>query len=175
MKAEKKIVIVPANQCPEELVASYWQALVDADTFKYRFAANIDVTVADAIEMRFDPKYLMFCVLEADKVVAEFALENFTGKAAQIHFSMHPDNPSLMNFRLAKSVTGDILNTWLRQDGEPYLHTLYGLTPVDNTVACRFIQKVGFEKLAILPSGISYLGETTDALLTFKEGNIDGR
>lgn len=167
MLAERvKPIIVSSKDLKGEFVEDYWKALFEAGTLQHRFGHIESPSWADAVFMMTDPRYLMFSVLDGGKIVAEFALENFTGKAAQIHFSMHPDNHSLYSFNLCVDVIQELLNTWEDSDGQPYLHSLFGITPIPNKVACRFIQKCGFERLGILPSGTKHLGEVCDALLT---------
>ena len=161
-------IVVASKDLRGEFVEDYWKALWAADTLKYRFGQLESPSWADPVFMMNDPRYLMYSVLEGGKITGEFALENHSGKAAQIHFSMHPENTARYNFWLAETVALDILNKWKDEKGEPYLETLYGVTPVPNKVACRFIQKCGFEKIGILPNGTKHLGEVCDALLTIK-------
>lgn len=113
---------------------------------------------------------------ERAEVIAEFTLEGFVGKAAMVHFSMHPGNTPQYSLKLAREVTDSILTTWSEPiNGSPFLYTLYGLTPVTNRAACAFVQRVGFKKLGILPKGQMEDGEHyVDALITIKERKDGG-
>ena len=96
----------------------------------------------------------MFNVVDLDshEVRADFSLEGFVGKAAMVHFSMHPDNPPQYSMKLAREVTDSVLQEWSEpESGSPFLYTLYGLTPVTNRAACVFVQRCGFKKIGILP------------------------
>ena len=97
------------------------------------------------------------------QVIAEFALENPTGKAWQIHFSLAPKLKLKEKITIAKQTVKCILS-W------PEVSALYGITPCENKQACWFVLKVGFKKLAILPEGIIYKGYPQDAMLTLYGG-----
>ena len=129
--------------------------------------------------MLADPTVLTFNVFDSTRgeLTAEFALCNFTGKAAQVHFSMHPDNKPHYCLHLARVITDQILNEWSEQGNPdaPFLYSLYGLTPVTNRPACAFVRRVGFKKVGTLPMGQRINGnEFVDAMITIK-GRANGR
>ena len=163
--------IIPQLHTDIETLCEYWQAMEAADTLKYRWAAMEEPTWRKAIGALNEKVSLMFSILDwQDEMVAEFALENFTGKAAQIHFSMRPSNDTKTNLLLANTVIGLILERWKSavDPSKPYLETIYGLTPVLNRVACLFVLRSGMKKVGILPNGVDYLGEVCDALVTIR-------
>lgn len=169
MVADKLYEVYPHRHLPPDVVEAYWGALEEAGTLALRFCNMDNPTVKDAMAVtaRFPQQF--YYVHEDDKVVAEFMLENFTGKAAQIHFSMHPNNPLSKSLTLASEVSSAILDVWKNTIGEPYLDTLYGLTPTTNRPACVFVLRTGFKKMGILPSGIIDRGVVTDAMMTIKQ------
>lgn len=129
--------------------------------------------------MLADPTVLTFNVYDPERqaLTAEFALCNFTGKAAQVHFSMHPDNKPQYSLHLARVVTDKILNEWSEQGDPdaPFLYSIFGLTPVTNRPACAFVRRVGFKKVGTLPMGQRINGnEFVDAMITIK-GRSNGR
>lgn len=168
----KTYVVTLSRHVPYQTLMDYWSDMAAADTLKYRFSDIKNVTPHKVMDFVHDDSYMMFSVVDVNtqKIISEFAFENFTGKAAQVHFSMHPENDSRFSVQLATEVTDDVLNVWKTKENpdEPFLDTIYGLTPVDNRAASIFIRKAGFEKIGILPRGIKYMGEVTDALLTVK-------
>lgn len=163
-------MVVPAKSIPPQKLFDYWNALYKKGTLKYRFSNITKPTPIKALNMMQDEMYQVYHVMDTNTglLIGEFALENFTGKAAQIHFSMHPNNETKVNLDMARTVADMILNEWkdLNDTSKPFLETLYGMTPVDNRVACLFVLRVGLKKVGILPNGITYLGQVTDAMLT---------
>lgn len=163
-------LIINANGLSDEHILTYWKALALRDRLKYRFSDIPNCTAKQALGCSRTEN--MYHVVDTDTggIIADFALENFTGRAAQVHFSMHPDNDSKFSLWLADAVSNQILNEWRNHldNSLPYLDCLFGNTPLPNRVACIFIMKVGFQKMGILPSGCSYLGDVVDSLITYK-------
>lgn len=91
------------------------------------------------------------------------------GRAAQIHFSMHPNNKFTDSVHLARWGTEQILNKWTnKKTGKPFLDSLYGLTPATNRVACIFVLKVGFKKIGYLYNSIIDRGKVVEAVIVEK-------
>ena len=168
-------LVVPAAGLNSGSVTSYWDQLSKADTLKYRFSDKVEPTAGWASAYsQATPNFYFVVDVSTATIVAEFALCNFMGKAAQVHFSMSPFQDSKLSIFLAEEVTNMILNNWKDVENleESYIDTLFGMTPVANRVACIFIRKAGFKAIGTLISGATYLGETTDALLTTKSRMI---
>lgn len=162
---------VPAKGLPRRSILSYWNTLSNADTLKYRWSDTESPTARWATDYCLDTPHMYFVVdTGTGRIVAEFALCNFIGKAAQVHFSMDPLNEFKLSVFLADEVTNMILQQWkdVKNLEESFIDTLFGLTPVDNRVACIFIRKAGFKAVGTLASGATYLNDTVDALLTTK-------
>ena len=170
--------VFPVLDIPQQVVYTYWEALDAADLLRYRLCDLKNPTVADVETMVKQFGQSMYNVYDPaeERLVAEFALTNFTGKSAQVHFSMHPANKPQRSMQLAREVTDQILNQWSEQGNPdaPYLYSLYGLTPTCNRVACAFVQRVGFKKIGVLKGGQRFAGEIADAMITVKEMS-DGR
>ena len=165
-------LVVPASSLDRDVVQNYWVALEVADTLKYRWSDMTDPKADEVGALHYVTPSTYFILDVVTRLpVAEFALCNFTGKAAQIHFSMHPTNPTNLSLFLAEHTTNLILNRWTEVDNleQSYLDTLFGVTPKSNRVACLFIRKVGFTPVGVLPSGTMFKGRVDDALLTIKE------
>lgn len=158
-----------AKDLDSTLVVAYWSELYHADTLKYRFPEGASPGIEIPLSKLEDTTCLTYLVQGAGgSVIAEFTLENFTGKSAMIHFSTSPTLSPKVRLYLASMLAHEIVNTWRQPNGEPYLDSLYGMTPSDNRVACIFVQKAGFKKLGVLPSGSKYLGGVCDAMITVK-------
>jgi len=165
-------LVVPSSSLEREQVQWYWNALAEADTLQYRWSDVVEPKADEVGALHYVTPNTYFVVDVATRLpIAEFALCNFTGKAAQVHFSMHPVNPTSVSLFLAEHTTNLILNNWAEVENleKSYLDTLYGVTPKKNRVACLFIRKVGFTQLGVIPSGTMFKGEVDDALLTIKE------
>lgn len=164
-------VVRPIAACKPGQVADYWQALMTADTLKYRLCNTEHPGKEDVRKLLMEPFVQSYYVWDRfqKKITAEFMLENFTGSAAQVHFSMLPSNHTPYSIETATWVTNDVLNKWRKNDkDEPFLKTLYGLTPTTNRVARIFIRRVGFKTLGVIPDAMMDRGKTVDALLTIK-------
>lgn len=172
------VLIVRAAPSDVGLILEYWRDLEKSGHLKYRFSDFPGIT-PELVVQHFvpNPDYLMFNVYDPveNAYVADFALENFTGKAAQIHFSFKAAYPMRRKLEIARRVTDTILEEWEIKPGEAYLETLFGLTPVKHKVACRFVTQVGFKRVGVLPKCIRYFNEIDNALLTVKERKQNGR
>ena len=162
--------VTPLLALPFKPVRIYFESLIDSGLLRQRLCDVENPTWDDVVDMIGRMGRQMYLVSQPDgRVLAEFTLDNFTGKSAQVHFSMWPENRPQFSMHLARTVTDQVLNAWTLQDSdEPYLYSLYGLTPVKNRAACAFVQRVGFKKVCILPGGHKYQGRIDDALVTIK-------
>ena len=164
-------MIVPCMGVPQDTILNYWSDLKNANTLRYRWSDMFNPTVS-AVMDRMENMAGMYSVIDCNtgEMVADFALENKTGRAIQVHFSTHPDWDSAKRSMLADQVSDQILYYWkdINNMEQAYVDTIFGITPVNNRVACIFVLKSGFKKLGILPSGTTYLGKVTDALITIK-------
>lgn len=164
-------IVMPVAGMTDDELYEYWGALYEADTLKYRFSDMDDPTPSEVVSAVQNTSHCYNVVDTATgMIVADFSLGPFTGKAAQVHFSMLPGQPTSRSLFLADEVTNMILYQWKEVLGleDSFLNTLFGITPVDNRPACIFIRKVGFKPVGTLPSGTKYLNEVTDGLLTVK-------
>ena len=173
--------VFSTHDIPQPYLIDYWTALYEANLLRHRLCDTKNPTLKDVNDMLADPTVLTFNVFDPERngLTAEFALTSFTGKAAQVHFSMHPDNKPQYSMMLAREVTDTILNDW-REQGKPdtpFLYSLFGLTPVTNRPACAFVRRVGFKKVGTLPRGQRVNGsECVDAMITIKtRGQHNGR
>lgn len=154
-----KIKIVPLLSLPKDQVEYYWQSLYMEGTLEKRMCDLINPTWSDVKDMIVRMGRSMYMIQNQDNdLVAEFMLENFTGNAAQVHFSMAPKLSLGQMLQIGTEVS-DLVTKGM---------TLYGLTPVTNRPACLFVLKTGFKKLGILPEGIRDRGEVVDAMITVK-------
>ena len=143
-------------------VQTYWQTLYMHDTLKYRFCNIKEPNWSYVLSAIVAQGNHMFFVEDAGKLVAEFALENFSGLAAQIHFSMHPDNDYRYSQKVAEFALAKVLTKF---------KTLWGSTPLLNRVACMFVLNVGFKKLCIMPNSVNYMGKISDAMISMRASN----
>lgn len=158
--------IKPIVQWDYEAVQEYWQLLYMHDRLKYRLCDVEDPTWADVIEMITHKGKHMYMVGLDDKIVGEFLLENFTGRAAQMHFSVRPGLNAAESFALARFTSDQLL--------ESYLDTLFGLTPASNRAALIYNMRAGFKRVGVLHNGMTDRGKVVDAYLMVKE-NRHGR
>lgn len=171
------LVILPAANAPYESVRAYWEALKEADTIKYRLCDIADPGYDEVAIMYSNPALNCFVIIDTKTlfVKGEFMLENFTGRSAQVHFSMHPDNGFKESIAIGTWANDTALATWKHPEGGPYVKSLFGLTPMSNRVACLFIQRCGYKKIGVLPSGITDRGEVVDAMISIRAGGDNGK
>ncbi len=145
---------IPLLALPRPQVEDYFRTLGVANTLRFRFSDLVNPNWEDVCEVIQRMGKSMYLVKDInDKIVAEFALESSTGKAAQIHFSTHPTISWPKAVRLCREIAQQILLRW-RESGEgvPYLCTLVGLTPLSNRAACITVLKTGFKKVGVIPN-----------------------
>lgn len=167
----KDYKIIPIGECPRNFVEPYWAVLHEHDLLKYRLGDMAEPNLRDAeslVAMFLKSMYII--VDHGWNIVAEFTLCSFTGKSAQIHFSMHPNNSFRESINIGTRVTDSVLNSWkvANKPDEPYLTSIYGLTPLLNRPACLLVLKTGFKKLGVLPDGVSHLGVPCDGMISVK-------
>jgi len=157
----------------------YWEDMEIADTLKYRWGDMHEPNTNKVDEYTWEEcpvDYDMYGVINCDSglLVSEFALTDYAGKSARVHFSMRPGLDSSIAIQLADQVTDTILNDWVMVGGleTAYLETIFGITPTNNRVACIFVLQAGFEKIGVLPNVMDYMGEVSDAMLTYKTRRI---
>ena len=158
--------IKPLTQCEYDEIQEYWQLLYMHDRLKYRLCDVKDPTWADVKDMIAWKGKHMYVVRLGDVIKGEFLLENFTGRAAQVHFSARPGLTATESFALGRFTTDQLL--------ESYLDTLFGLTPASNRAALMYNLRVGFKRVGVLHNGMYDRGRLVDAYLMVKE-NQHGR
>jgi len=175
-------IAVPLYSLPPKDVFSYWEDLKNSARLEMRLCDTSDPDMDDVkrmIEMNGPHMYHVIFPHTSTRtpshmpshmstpIAAEFMLNNFTGKAAQIHFSVHPLLHIRKGLPLVKHIVHSIF-TWRVKNSprEAYLDSLYGLTPVTNRAACLYVLKVGFKKRFVLPHGMWDKGKPVDAMVT---------
>jgi len=163
---EDKILIIPHIQAESIKVYNYWQTLIDSDRLKYRLCDTVLPDISDVYDIFNNPLNQVYYIYDIDsnKYIAEYMLNNFQAKTCQIHFSFLPIHP-LRSIRIGKNVTDFLLELGI-------IDSLFGVTPVSNKLACRFIERVGFEHQFVLRSGCKYFGSIDDALISVKQENL---
>jgi L-amino acid N-acyltransferase YncA len=123
-----------------DLVENYFRSLIDSGLAAKRFVMFHPVTMDDIMRYIYDYYNLTMMVVdkETEYVCGEVTLNMFQGKAAFIHFSVHPDyksNDFVFGFK-------EVLNL-LCESKE--LKTLIAWIPETNKVANNFIKKLDFK------------------------------
>lgn len=164
--------LLPALAVPPDLQQFYWQTLYMHDWLKYRLCNVENPTWSDAKDMirRCGAHVYYIWNTVNRRIEGEITLENFTGKSAQIHFSSHPEVSIQQKLAYGRYALDQILYHWKDPVDEniPFLFSVFGLTPVTNRLACRFVLHLGLQKIGVLPGGIVDRGQLTDAMITIK-------
>lgn len=96
------------------------------------------------------------------ELVAMCALDHWNGRAAQFHYCI---------FRNAWTRTYEIAQAtldYLASSFKSRLSTIYGVTPVTNTLAVRFLKRNEFQVLGAIPKALTLTdGTIVDALMSY--------
>lgn len=145
----------------------YWEILKKREAYKKRFPAGDINTLEDFLRIATSPTNEMFLMVvkEDNDLIGEFMLTDWTGLAAQIHVSGNPKY-----YRRNREITTQVFNKLFdmpRLDGNPYVHTLMGLTPVTNRLSVKFNADAGFKQLGVIPKAMYvHPGQYVDAVAT---------
>lgn len=159
----------------------YWEELLRADLLKYRLAdvRNPGMEHACWLESQYS-NTIFFCFdLHLQKIIGEMTLEGLNGASSRVHFSVLPAirgesavTAALVLHDFVFALKRVPLDPQTPQEGprQPYVETLVGVTPVSNRLAVRFIQRVGFKPIGIIPKAVdlAYRGIIDDGLLSIK-------
>ena len=164
--------VIPSRGIEIPIAYEYWSALFKHGLLKDRLSDLDDPDISEAMDFWVNSDNLYGVIhCESGDMVADFAIGHITGKAGQLHFGFFPKGLSRkVKLELAQLVHGLILNTWRDpSDAEKsYLDTIYGLTPLQNKLACAFVLKAGMRKVAVVPHACTHLNAIDDAMLTIK-------
>lgn len=165
----KRYHMLHINKLSDYTVVDYWQTLLEKGLLAQRLYDTVDPKLSDVEEMLASPDNLCYIMWDAKerKVCADTMINNIRGLVAQVHFSMHPDYFGKETVRIAKEGVEQHFLTKIRPTGE-YIQTLFGITPVRNRMAVRFIQKVGFKPICQFEK-VCYMADLNqheDGLLT---------
>lgn len=159
------LYMVKMLSLPHDNVEFYWQTLYKEGYLDFRLCNVDNPTWEDVKEMIHRMGDTMFAVVnEKAEIQGEFMLENFTGLAAQIHFSIKPGQHVSSAVRLMRWASDEVLH-------HGFIKTLYGLTPVTNRAARIYNVRAGFKCIGTLPNGIKDRGKIVDGLIMVKEAS----
>ena len=131
----------------------YWQLLAMHDMLRWRFPDIEDPTWSDVQQIiGRNGQNMYYLVNGTGEILTEVTLDRTLGKTALLHFSMSPLLHPHKKLLLGRFMPWQILTQWKDGNGEPYVETLLGMTPVSNKAACRFVKKCGFTPIATVPA-----------------------
>ena len=164
----KALCVVPLLHLRPDQVEYYFQRMYSADTLRFSFCDIIDPTWSDVKQVISRIGNCMYLVIDpkTDEIEAEFTLENFTGRAAQAHFSTSPDIATKERIDIGRMGARHILTRVNPETGEYFLDALYGLTPLVNRAARIFALKIGYVRQGTLPSGLMHMGKPEDCMIS---------
>ena len=148
-----RFVAVQAGALPVAKMKAYWEAIIEARLLQSRINDVVNPDMASVIEMHRDKSHMCFYMVdqENDHIAAETMLNHFKGLCAQVHFSVHPNYFGDIAIQIGREGAEQHLSVQHQQTGR-CLETLIGMTPKNNALAIRFVRKVGFKKLDIIPN-----------------------
>lgn len=167
------------------LIPSKWIDTVALDeytrllnTFGYlnkRFCEDSTTTPEQAVHYWLTNNSYFALDSMTKEIVLEFTLDNSRGKAIQVHQSFSPNIEYKTKVLLSKMISSSLLRDFYINSEETMYSALYGITPTENKTACLFAVQSGFKRQFVLPLGIKYMGKLSDALITTKQVNDNGK
>ena len=127
-----------------ELILKYWSDILDADLLKYRMP-DLEYPHMGNVQtmIQSDRVWCFACFDQLEKrICADCMLTDFTGKAVQVHFSVHPDYIGKNSVMIGKTGVRYLFS--LEKEGDPVFTTLIGIMPVVNRLAIRWTERVGY-------------------------------
>lgn len=92
-------------------------------------------------------------------------LNNPIGRGRQIHFAVYKKFWGKEAVHIGREATQQILRMKMA-DGSPYLLSMFGLTRISYRLAIRFMKKIGFREVGILPNAITTSDGVEDGLIS---------
>ena len=131
----------------------YWQLLAMHDMLALRFPDIENPTWTDVQQVIGRNGQNMYYLVNSEgEILTEVTLDHTLGKTALLHFSISPLLHPHKKLLLGRFMPWQILTQWKDSNGEPFVETLLGMTPVSNKAACRFVRKCGFTPIATVPA-----------------------
>lgn len=147
-------------------VKNYFQKLIDCGRVYYRFFDIFDPTWEFIVKILHRNMNTTFIVKKEGVIIGEFVLESFSGNSAQMHFSFSPELSFRETIQVGNWVLDSILNNWkVPENGQPQLDVIFGIISVEHKVGLKYSKMVGFKKLCVMPSCITFKTKITDAEL----------
>ena len=112
------------------------------------YDAEID-TEEDFFKLIESPYGHFYSITVDGEIAGMFWLNGWEGYAARVHYCFFREY-----YRRCMEIASEGLRhifSMNRQDGTPYVKTLYGVTPVTNRLSIKFLQKCGFTVIGEVP------------------------
>jgi hypothetical protein len=157
---------------PKQFEDDYWNALLARRHARIRFCETQIDGLADIYEVLDGSGILTFYAWDSafERICVEATLCNFVGLAAQLHFSVHPDYMGKAALEICEETLQWMFSLRRMDEDQPLIKSLYGLTPITNRLAIKFVLNNKFEKLGILPSSVfdHAKGQYVDAMISMR-------
>ena len=154
----KEICLIPylktndAWTIDEPVIREMWRQMVDDNTWKTVFFKGIVENEDTFIEFMRDPKNAIVTVW-TDRPIAIAWLNGFDVGIAYGHFCMFS---SCWGNGLSLKAGHEIVNYWFdfKSDGVPFLSVIIGIMPETNTLAVKYIKRLGFNMVGVIPKSL---------------------
>jgi len=138
--------IAPLLEQDPDAIQFYWQTLAMHDKLQDRLMHLKEPAWVDVIELISGYGAQMYHVLDdTGLIVGDFMLGGAIGKAAQLHFSVHPEKKLREKIEIIKQATVQILRN-------PMISSLVGLTPFKH--AAKILTMAGWENRGMLKGAV---------------------
>lgn len=168
---EYKILFIGADSAFSDWVLScVWEKIIADNLVSTVFYDGSCSTQEEFLASMKDKSNIPFIVFRKDdaSIPMFLWLNGVEGRAMRAHFTLFRDSWGAR--RHATDMAHHVI-TWLltRKDERGHLwDTIYGMTPMRNRLACRFILRAGMRVVGVLPNAASIAnGSVDDILITY--------
>ena len=156
----------------DPIIREMWRQMVDDNTWKTVFFKGVVNNEETFIEFMQDTKNAIVTAW-TDRPIGIAWLNGFDVGTAYCHFCMFSNS---WGNGLAIKAGHEILKYWFdfKSDGVPFLDVIIGILPETNTLAVKYIKKLGFNIVGTIPKYLhnSYQNRSVDSVICYIEREV---
>jgi hypothetical protein len=143
------IELIDAESHADRL-SRYWDQLSADGLIERAFPDGSKKCAADLMDYIKSEDCCSFFVTYAGQDVGTISLDNFHGLTCHGHFNMIK---GVRGYGVGLMKTAvEQLFLLKREEGYNFIDCIVGITPIDNRLACQFVERIGFKPISIWPA-----------------------
>lgn len=156
---------------PDSIIIELFNGMVKDKVLKKVFYSKTVESASQLIEFLKDPHNYAVVTMDKDKVCGVAWLNGLYNNHADAHFCFLRRAWGENSYKLGER----IIQYWFafESNGKKLLEVLLGMTPASNKAALRFIEKLGFTKVGVIPKILDdkYKNESVAAMISYREND----